>query len=165
MAGCALRSPHLRRIDLMILDAFSSDSIPIHLLTREAMQVYADRLTDDGVLAVHISNRVFDLEPVLAAAAADLGWRAVIGREAGADEGATPSAWVVLSPDDTAINRLLVTTGWLPIDDSRLIHWTDDYSSILSAAPLASLVAVLRHQLHRELLQEEADVGHDAAGL
>ena len=76
--------------DLMILDAFSSDSIPIHLLTREAMQVYADRLTDDGVLAVHISNRVFDLEPVLAGAAADLGWGAVIGREAGRTKAPRP---------------------------------------------------------------------------
>ena len=62
--------------DLLVLDAFSLDSIPVHLLTREAMREYADSLAPDGVLLVHVSNRFFDLEPVLAAAADDLGWSA-----------------------------------------------------------------------------------------
>jgi hypothetical protein len=116
--------------DLVILDAFSSDSIPVHLLTEEAMEVYADRLTRDGLLMVHISNRVFDLEPVVANAADHLGWAAAIGREGGASTGATPSTWIALSPDGNTIGQLQAGGGWSELDERR-VRWTDDYSSIL----------------------------------
>lgn len=110
--------------DLVVLDAFNSDSIPVHLLTSEAMARYAAHLEDDGVLAVHISNRVFDLEPVLAAAADDLGWTAAVGRKGG-------SWWVVLSPDPQLVDSLLEEDGWARVDGSEQVHWSDDYSSIL----------------------------------
>ena len=116
--------------DLVILDAFSSDSIPVHLLTEEAMRMYAERLTGDGVLMVHISNRVFDLEPVVASAADRLGWHAAIGRGTGGTEG-VPSAWVALSPDADTIDELLLRAGWHDLGP-RQVRWTDDYSSILS---------------------------------
>ncbi len=64
------------RLDLLAVDAFSSDAIPIHLLTREALQVYRRALKQDGLLLIHISNRYLDLEPVLAAAAKRDGWHA-----------------------------------------------------------------------------------------
>ncbi|HYD37727.1 MAG TPA: fused MFS/spermidine synthase, partial [Allosphingosinicella sp.] len=64
------------RLDLLAVDAFSSDAIPIHLLTREALQVYRRALKPDGLLLIHISNRYLDLEPVLAAAAERDGWQA-----------------------------------------------------------------------------------------
>ena len=117
--------------DAIILDAFSSDSIPVHLLTEEAMETYADRLTDDGVLLVHISNRVFDLEPVVASAADHLGWEVAIGADQGSSPGATPSTWLALSPQGSVIDTLLADTGWRQVDDRR-VRWTDDYSSILS---------------------------------
>ncbi|MGH3386817.1 MAG: spermidine synthase, partial [Nocardioidaceae bacterium] len=122
-------------LDLLVLDAFSSDSIPIHLLTAEAMRMYASRLADDGVLAVHVSNRVFELEPVVAAAAGELGWRAAVGRGAGLDDGATGSVWVVLSRDDAVVQTLVDDSGWSQLDRDDPVRWTDDYSS---------LVAVLR---------------------
>ncbi|MPZ96286.1 MAG: hypothetical protein GEU96_15580 [Propionibacteriales bacterium] len=122
-------------LDLLVLDAFSSDSIPIHLLTAEAMRMYASRLADDGVLAVHVSNRVFDLEPVVAAAADELRWRAAVGRGAGLDDGATGSVWVVLSRDDAVVQTLVDDSGWRQLDRDDPVRWTDDYSS---------LVAVLR---------------------
>lgn len=116
--------------DLVVLDAFSSDSIPVHLLTEEAMRLYADRLTDDGTILVHISNRVFDLEPVLASAEASLGWSAAIGRGAAATD-ATASVWVALSRDDTLVDALVTRSDWSRLGDRR-VRWTDDYSSILS---------------------------------
>lgn len=117
--------------DLMVLDAFSSDSIPVHLLTREALAGFAERVREDGALVVHISNRVFDLEPVLAAAEEDLGWHAAIGL-GGSGLGATRSRWVVLTRDEGAAASLRARDGWRMLDRSRLVHWTDDYSSILS---------------------------------
>jgi hypothetical protein len=103
----------------------------VHLLTREALQSFADRVRAGGALVVHISNRVFDLEPVLAAAEEDLGWSAAIG-QGGSGIGATESRWVVLTPDEAAAASLRDREGWRPVDRSRVIHWTDDYSSILS---------------------------------
>ena len=62
-----------RKYALLLVDAFSSDAIPVHLLTSEAVQLYMDRITDDGILALHISNKYVRLEPVVGAIAADLG--------------------------------------------------------------------------------------------
>jgi hypothetical protein len=118
--------------DLLILDAFSSDAIPVHLLTEEAMELYADRLAPGGVLLVHISNRVFDLEPVIAAAADHLGWRGALGSKSGDGEGATPSAWAALSAEPDAVDSLLDQKDWQRLDQAHQVRWTDDYSSILS---------------------------------
>jgi hypothetical protein len=121
-----------KSFDLLVLDAFSSDSIPVHLLTREAFAMYADRLADGGILAVHISNRFFDLVPVLAAAAKDLGWTAMIGRSQGSTPGATASRWAVLSADRGVASRLAGRARWEPLDLTKRVQWTDDYSSVLS---------------------------------
>ena len=115
--------------DLVVLDAFSSDAIPMHLLTVEAMRTYAARLGEDGLLAVHISNRVFDLEPVLRGAARELGWHGAIGY-GGTGEGSQASRWVVLSPSGDVTARLAASTGWRPLG-GREVQWTDDYSSIV----------------------------------
>jgi hypothetical protein len=117
--------------DLIILDAFSSDSIPVHLLTREAMRMYADRLAPDGLVMAHISNRMFDLEPVLAAAADDLGWQAAFGRGGAGVPGSSESVWVALSPNQQTITTLLGHDEWRPVDRSTEVHWTDDYSSLI----------------------------------
>lgn len=118
--------------DLLFLDAFASDSIPVHLLTREAFESYARALRDGGLLMVHISNRIFDLEPVVAAGADHLGWHAAVGR-GDADEatGATSSVWVALSPDQSAIDELRRQHEWAePL--GRRVQWSDDFSSVLS---------------------------------
>lgn len=117
------------RFDALMLDAFSSDAIPVHLLTEDAMRMYASRIKPDGYLAVHISNRVFDLEPVLAAAAADLGWSSAVG-VGGSGDGASLSQWVVLSPSDELVDGLLAHDDWSDLGE-RKVHWTDDFSSIL----------------------------------
>src|SRR6185436_21060154 len=67
--------------NLIVVDAFSSDSIPIHLLTREAVAGYLKKLTQDGVIALHLSNRYMDLEPVVANLSKELGLVGRINRE------------------------------------------------------------------------------------
>jgi hypothetical protein len=114
--------------DMLVLDAFSSDSIPLHLLTEEAMQMYGDRLAPDGLMMVHISNNLFDLEPVLAAAADDLGWAAAV-RHAAPPDG-LPSTWVAMSRDPAVLGRVTSRGGWESLGD-REVRWTDDYSSVL----------------------------------
>ncbi len=117
-------------LDMLVLDAFSSDAIPVHLLTTEAMRTYADRLRPGGMLVVHISNKVFDLAPVLTSTAQTLGWsgRVAVGGEG---PGATMSEWVVLTPDPARLDQLTEHSSWQRLPH-RSVTWTDDYSSILS---------------------------------
>jgi SAM-dependent methyltransferase len=119
--------------DLIVLDAFSSDSIPVHLLTAEAMKEYVERLAPGGSLAIHISNRIFDLEPVLVATAKDLGWNAVRGVGSGTDQDdAIESKWVVLTPDKAMAERLLERQDWSALDSTVPVRWTDNHASVLS---------------------------------
>lgn len=117
--------------DLIALDAFSSDSIPVHILTREGIELFLDRVRPDGALAVHISNRIFDLRPVMAAHARDFDLRAVIGR-GGQGPGAEVSEWVVLTRSDAVADQLEGEARWSPLPTSPTVRWTDDYSSVLS---------------------------------
>ena len=84
---------------LLLIDAFSSDSIPVHLLTVEAVKLYLKRLTDDGILALHISNKFVQLEPVVAAIAEHLQLVARVWNDdaEGRMHGKTASSWVVLA--------------------------------------------------------------------
>ncbi|MFW5470901.1 spermidine synthase [Knoellia sp. CPCC 206435] len=117
--------------DLILLDAFSSDSIPVHLLTVEAMRTYASKLRPGGLLVVHISNRVFDLRPVVRGAANDLGWQAAFGSKGETNEGSSRSQWVALSSNAARISTLQGKQGWGALTEESLT-WTDDYSSVLS---------------------------------
>jgi SAM-dependent methyltransferase len=116
--------------DLIALDAFSSDSIPVHLLTREAVEMYASRLRPGGLLVFHISNNTFDLRPVLRADADALGWAALVGSRDGEEPGATPSTWVVLARTRHDLRDLPRLAGWSTLPP-RTVTWTDDYSSVL----------------------------------
>ncbi len=122
-------------LDLLALDAFSSDAVPMHLLTREAFALYARVLAHDGVLAVHISNRFVDLGPVVAAAARAGGWHALILNHVPADgeEEGTPSSWIVLTRDPWAQALLAGDDGDWHVLRRRpgFAPWTDDYATIL----------------------------------
>lgn len=129
------------RLDLLAVDAFSSDAIPIHLLTREALQVYRRALKPNGLLLVHISNRYLDLEPVLAAAAARDGWHAAAFdyMPAAEEEGRnlSRSIWVAMTRDAETLMTLRVSSAedahlWRPLRGRPgFPGWTDDYASIL----------------------------------
>jgi hypothetical protein len=123
---------------LIILDAFSSDAIPSHLLTREALRLYLDKLTNPGLLAFHISNRHLDLEPTVANLAADARLVALAQREVGMTReeagrsGRAPSHWVVLARRRDDLGALPNDPRWRdlsPRPDRRL--WTDDFSNML----------------------------------
>ncbi|MHB1225779.1 MAG: spermidine synthase, partial [Gemmatimonadaceae bacterium] len=125
--------------DVLVLDAFSSDAIPVHLLTREALRVYLARLAPDGVLAVHISNRYLNLRPAVAALAADAGAVALLGenRRLTAEDRArmhTPSVWVAVARRAGVLAPLDMRSRWQPLEAPAGARvWTDDYSNVLGA--------------------------------
>jgi hypothetical protein len=117
-----------------VVDAFSSDAIPIHLLTREAIELYLDHLTADGLLVFHISNRYINLEPVLANLAKEFGLvgLAQIDEDLSIPEKAA-SHWVVLARKHAALGGLATDHRWQPIKENPAVGlWTDDYSNLLS---------------------------------
>ena len=144
MGDARLRLEAVRRerpaekYDLILVDAFSSDAIPVHLLTREALAVYLDVLKPDGVLAFHISNRYLRLEPVVANLAEDakLGGRLVIDDPfAGESEGGIESTLAVLARTSAPLGSLTADVHWTATSlevDPRVGVWTDDFHSLLT---------------------------------
>jgi SAM-dependent methyltransferase len=124
--------------DLMVLDAFSSDAIPIHLLTKEALKLYLSRLADGGILAFHISNRYLDLRPVLGNLAQDSNLTCLVREdtELGDAEQKTqkaPSIWVVMSRQSSDLGGLISDHRWKPLQGRKGAKlWTDDFSNIPS---------------------------------
>jgi len=124
-------------LDLLIVDAFSSDAIPVHLITQEALRLYFRKLASDGALALHITNRHLDLAPVLARAASAEGWSGSIWHhdpgEADTERTAVlPSRWVVLTRDPESLRFLNGRGPWLPIESAGLGDlWTDDFSNVM----------------------------------
>jgi hypothetical protein len=122
-------------IDVLLVDAFSSDAIPLHLLTDEAIGVYLRALSPRGLLLVHISNRYIELEPVLSAAARERGLAAAIRNDNPADRTLlTPSAWVALSRDPAQLRALAASrpdARWDKLAPPAPRVWTDDHASIL----------------------------------
>jgi hypothetical protein len=125
------------RYDLLVLDAFSSDAIPVHLLTREALRVDLDHLAPDGILAVHFSSRYVKLDPALAALArgANLACRIQDDAESDSIGGAlehVPSRWVVMARGEAALGNLVRDPRWNVEARPASREWTDDYSSLAS---------------------------------
>jgi hypothetical protein len=127
------------RYGMIFLDAYSSDAPPLHLLTREALQLYLRKLAPDGILIFNITNRHLHLETTLGNLAQDAGLVAIVQHnrsieERDADRGKTPSQWAVLARDTARLSGLLRDTRWQPIRvDPQTAVWTDDYSSLVSA--------------------------------
>ncbi|MFI5361276.1 MAG: fused MFS/spermidine synthase [Elusimicrobiota bacterium] len=128
--------------DLLILDAFNSGAVPIHLVTKEALELYLRRIPSDGVVLLHVSNRYLDLRSMLAALARDLGLAGACKRltQSGriADD-RVPSSWVALSRDPAKMDLLVRTRGWTDLRDpafARGAAWTDQHASLLSVLAL-----------------------------
>ena len=124
--------------DLIVLDAFTSDAIPVHLLTSEALQTYVAKLTPRGVLLIHISNRYVELAPVLKAAADHLGLALLRNvytptpREH--DRGGYDSDWVVIAASPANLTVIAARPGWQDIaPGAPATLWTDDYSNLFRA--------------------------------
>jgi hypothetical protein len=122
--------------DMIFVDAFSSDAIPIHLITREAIELYFRKLSEHGILAVHISNRHLDLEPVLGNLAETLKLASRVQFDGHIDERTQPgknrSHWVILARHLEDLGSLASDPSWTPVERSAHVGvWTDDYSNLL----------------------------------
>ena len=122
--------------DLIAVDAFSGDAIPMHLLTAECAEIYRQRLAPGGIIALHISNRALDLEPVTRGLARYLGWQArmvVVAKDLlDEDKGESSSRWVLLTERrETFTNSKIRDTilGW-STSKEPVITWTDDFASL-----------------------------------
>ena len=123
-----------RRFDVLVVDAFSGDSIPVHLLTREAVELYRRRLAPGGVIALHVSNSHLELAPVVAGIAAELGLQVAFIADPGVDgdPSTAVSDWVLLAEERGALDRPLIREAVAPIPQRPGMRtWTDDYSNIL----------------------------------
>ena len=133
----SLRDAPAHGYGMMVLDAFSGDSIPTHLLTREALALYLTNCLH-GVLAFHVSNRYLELHPVLGNLAHDAGLFGLANDDAYVSaeelhEGKFASWWVVMARDASDLEALNIDLGWRPLRAvPDLQVWTDDFSNIVS---------------------------------
>jgi SAM-dependent methyltransferase len=126
-----------RRYDLIVLDAFSSDAVPVHLLTREAIDLYLSRLEPGGLLAFHVSNRYLRLRQLFVALSRDAGLAHLkqidTSREQpGTWSGRLPSDWILLARSREDFAALALDDRWTPLTDQPVRVWTDDYSNVLA---------------------------------
>jgi hypothetical protein len=128
-------------LDLLIIDAFTGDSVPTHLLTREAFALYGQKLHPDGVIALHVSNKYLDFVPVVEAIAADGGWMGIYATDVDVGVGAarTPSEWMALSRSLEPIKAIYASPTsdrwrWQPCAESvKARPWTDDHTAVIEA--------------------------------
>jgi hypothetical protein len=127
------------RFQLLIVDAFSSDTVPMHMLTREAMDLYTSKLRSDGIILFHISSRHFDLKPVLADLALNAGLicysrdgTQVLQTEQ--EDGMNPSEWMVIARNEKTVQPIARLPEWkrIRLPSGRAL-WTDDRASLLEA--------------------------------
>jgi spermidine synthase len=122
-----------QRFDVLVVDAFSGDSVPIHLLTLEAFAQYFRHLKPDGTLVVHISNRFLNLQPVVKTAADHFKKDArLVFSEGISETSAFPSRWVLISSDPAFFKDPRLSSAAKIEHPSRFQTWKDDYSSIFS---------------------------------
>ena len=139
-ARLSLRDARGPRYSMLVADAFSSDAIPTHLLTREALALYRSRLVPGAPIAFHISNRFLSLEPILGNLARDAGLACMARKEPsrvlGHPRGKIPSHWVAMAPSRAALGSVGRDPGWhrCAADGGR--PWSDDFSSPVSALRL-----------------------------
>jgi spermidine synthase len=136
-ARLSLQAGPGRHYDVLVLDAFSSDAIPIHLLTREALRVYVDQMADAGVLVLHISNQHLKLWPMLHALAGELGLadrhQLFLPTPEETEKFALGSEYVVLARRDADLAFLDAEPRWSRQPPARSMRpWSDDFSNIVS---------------------------------
>lgn len=124
--------------DLLVLDAFSSDAIPTHLITKEAIKTYLDKLSQKGILAFHISNKYIALKPVLENIALNMGLVSYFQADTNLKEeegkkGKSASLWIVMARKKDYLGSIVSDKRWkMPIQTKYKDIWTDDFSNIVS---------------------------------
>lgn len=121
-----------QNFDVLAIDAFSSDAIPVHLLTSECGDIYRQQIRPGGILAIHISNRFLDLNPVSRGLAEHIGWNAFrIDNNGDTLSGVFSSTWILLTSDENLGQDeefLKSVDPWK--ETEKILHWTDDYSGL-----------------------------------
>jgi spermidine synthase len=132
-ARLSLAAEEPQHYDVLVIDAFSGDAIPVHLLTREAIELYRRHLTPEGILAIHVSNQYLRLAPVVREQADQAKLKtAFIISEENEETGAYSSDWVLVTENEEFLNRDEVKKASTEIQAiSGLRLWTDDYNSLL----------------------------------
>jgi len=129
-----IRRHESQQFDLLALDAFSSDAIPVHLLTKEAFALYLQHLQPDGVIAVHISNRYLDLEPVVANVAKQFGLSVVTISDNNEDDWwIYATTWMLVTRNPELFKLDAIHSAAMPPDEAAAAAvplWTDDYASL-----------------------------------
>ena len=123
-----------RAYDLLVLDAFSSDAIPVHLITQQALDLYLSKLAPGGLIVFHISNRNLDLSNVVAnlAKSRSLSCLSLLDMTPAQPNGKDPSHWVVLARSSADLGALVSEPDARPLVSTNAADvWTDDYSNIL----------------------------------
>jgi hypothetical protein len=128
-------------LDLLVIDAFTGDSVPTHLLTREAFALYGRKLHPDGLLALHVSNKYLDFVPVVEALAADGGWMGIVARDifVAGDAARIPSEWMALSRSLDTLQKVYARPTsdrwqWRPCTEApAAAPWTDDRTAVIEA--------------------------------
>jgi len=131
-----LAADNAQQFDILAIDAFSSDAIPMHLLTLECVRLFLDHLQPDGILCLHISNRFLDLSGVVRGIANELGYECVmIDSDGDESEGRDYSSWAILTKNQAFLETPDVSDAIRPWndEDAPLIIWTDDYGSLWQA--------------------------------
>ena len=131
-ARLSLEKDTVEAFDVLAVDAFSGDAIPVHLLTAEAMRLYFRHLRPAGTVAIHVSNQYLELAPVVQQLAATVGARAVLIENHGDDEDdIKPSDWVLVTRNEAVLNNESVDSGSKPIAlQHGLRLWTDNYNNL-----------------------------------
>ncbi|HLS28733.1 MAG TPA: fused MFS/spermidine synthase [Opitutales bacterium] len=135
-ARLSLKNAPDQHYGLIVLDAYSSDAIPVHLLTREALQLYREKLAPGGLLALHISNLHLDLVPLAANLAHDAGLHHLfqddtVLTENEAQEGKLPSQWILMAENETDLEPFATDFRWEKLSpDPGVRIWTDNFSSL-----------------------------------
>lgn len=126
--------------DILVLDAFSGDAIPVHLLTVEAFETYMTHVKDGGAISIHISNNFFDLKSVVWGLADRFGLQsALIESPEVVEDGTTAAQWIVLSTDEALIARLRQDPHFSARDEARKTNlWTNDFSNVLKVLKIWS---------------------------
>ncbi len=134
-ARLSLEREPSQAFDILAVDAFSGDSIPVHLLTRQAFELYFRQLKPDGVLAVHISNQYLNLLPVVSGNGASLGKEAVlVQNSANREKGISAAKWILLGSSGNFEGRLEIeSAGAIIVPASKKRIWTDDFSNLFQA--------------------------------
>ena len=131
-ARLSLEQDHSPRFDVLAVDAFSGDAIPIHLLTLEAVQLYLKHLKPDGTLAIHVSNQYLDLAPVVQELADRVGYKSVlVENHTAEDDDVKPSDWVLVTQNGGLLANESIDLHSRGITGrTGLRLWTDNYNNL-----------------------------------